>query len=48
MSASCAADADADMVSSKILACKLTALLVEGCREHHVAMIGILVGVYQS
>ena len=36
------------MVVSKVLAGKLTAGLVEGSREHEVAVIAILVGVLPS
>jgi len=45
VSAARASNTDANVVFSEELACQLTASLVEGCREHHVTMVRILVGV---
>lgn len=45
VSATRTSNANSNVVFGEELARQLTARLVEGCREHHVTMVRILVGI---
>lgn len=45
MRATSTADANTNVISSKIFTSELATMLVESSREHHVTMVGILVRV---